>query len=156
MKRGTSPVFGPVRAPGGTFLVSIRDYVESRQTRRHTERRVKQPFKRNCDYSHSMSVGVDGVCSAVTSCHSVHIVHSRLPRYPFFGTHLVLTNVTTPTRSDGLHVQTLWVEQEIEEAHGENPIFVHIGPHDILDNHNLSEAVIDSKKGALLLRHLLW
>ena len=69
---------------------------------------------------------------------------------------LVLMNVTTPTRSDGLHVQALWIEQEIEEAHGENPIFVHIGPHDILDNHNLSEAVIDSKKGALLLRHLLW
>ena len=107
-------------------------------------------------YSHSMSVGVDGVRSAVTSCHSVHIVHSCLPRFAFFGTHLVLTNVTTPTRSDGLHVQALWVEQAIEEAYGENPIFVHIGPYDILDNHNLSEAVIDSKKGALLLRHLLW
>lgn len=41
-------------------------------------------------YSHSMSVGVDEVCSDMTSCHGVHGMRWSLPRFARFDTHFVL------------------------------------------------------------------
>ena len=41
-------------SPEGVLLIYTRDNMDSRQTRRHTETRVKPPFNLNGDYSHSI------------------------------------------------------------------------------------------------------
>ena len=50
-----------------------------------------------------------------------------------------------------LRAQTVCVEQEIEETHGEYPVVVHIGLHEALHHNDLAETVIDSTQGLLRL-----
>ena len=61
-----------------------------------------------------------------------------------------------PACASASHVQAVWVEQEVEQTHGEDAVLVHIWPHDVTYDHDLPEAVADAQERPLLLRGLFW